>query len=562
MRPPKLAGTALTWAIVVTTATGSVINVTSDSGGLGGPDCTLRDAIVAANSDVAVGGCSAGSGADTIELPAAASIVLSELDNAADGNNGLPSVVSVLTINGHGSSVRRSDAEGTPPMRILHIAGNGHLTLNDLTVDAGLWIGNADINGGGIHNSGILLIDTCTISNNTAACAAGCVNDVGDGGGIYNSPTGTLTMTDTTLSFNTADNDGGAVYNRGLMTHTGGLVNGNTAEVDGGGLNNTVGSMMIVSGTTFNGNTANKGGAAYNFGSMSLNTCSITSAADNKGGGLFNSGDATLTRCVVTGCSAFIGAGVSGQFGRLTLNECTVDANTATAGVGGGGGISIEVGTLIVNRTTVSHNTAVADGGGILNSGTVDLINSTISGNTSTQGAGIYSWIAGTVTIDHCTISDNTATGDGGGGGLGDDGSATTTITHSIVAHSSSDTDCAVTGTLIDGGHNIIEDGTCITAATSTSGDPQIGALRNNGGPTLTHTPAPDSPAVDAIPLSACPLEIDQRGVPRPQGLSACDMGAVEFVEAIPALGPLALLVLGTLIVLAGTVVVHHRSQT
>ncbi|HXP85894.1 MAG TPA: choice-of-anchor Q domain-containing protein [Bryobacteraceae bacterium] len=59
--------------------------------------------------------------------------------------------------------------------------------------------------------------------------------------------------------------------------------------------------------------------------------------------------------------------------------------------------------------------------------------------------------------------------------------------------------------------------------------------LQNNGGPTPTIALLPTSPAVDAIPVSACtdfagnPVKTDQRGVPRPQG-RACDIGAFELV--------------------------------
>jgi len=56
--------------------------------------------------------------------------------------------------------------------------------------------------------------------------------------------------------------------------------------------------------------------------------------------------------------------------------------------------------------------------------------------------------------------------------------------------------------------------------------------LRYNGGPTKTLALAPDSPAVDPIPLSACNINgisTDQRGTKRPQG-AACDIGAYEYV--------------------------------
>ena len=54
----------------------------------------------------------------------------------------------------------------------------------------------------------------------------------------------------------------------------------------------------------------------------------------------------------------------------------------------------------------------------------------------------------------------------------------------------------------------------------------RLGPLANNGGPTLTHLPLPDSPSIDFGSDADCPTT-DQRGVVRPQG-AACDVGAVE----------------------------------
>ena len=63
-------------------------------------------------------------------------------------------------------------------------------------------------------------------------------------------------------------------------------------------------------------------------------------------------------------------------------------------------------------------------------------------------------------------------------------------------------------------------------------GDPRLGPLAANGGPTLTLAPGPGSAAVNALAGSACPA-IDQRGLPRPR-LGGCDAGAVE-VQPPPA---------------------------
>ena len=57
-------------------------------------------------------------------------------------------------------------------------------------------------------------------------------------------------------------------------------------------------------------------------------------------------------------------------------------------------------------------------------------------------------------------------------------------------------------------------------------GDPRLGPLAANGGPTATLLPGPGSAAIDALAGAACPAT-DQRGLPRPQ-LGGCDAGAVE----------------------------------
>ena len=57
-----------------------------------------------------------------------------------------------------------------------------------------------------------------------------------------------------------------------------------------------------------------------------------------------------------------------------------------------------------------------------------------------------------------------------------------------------------------------------------TTVDSQLGALQDNGGPTLTRMPAATSPLVNAGG-DDCPSR-DQRLRPRTDG--ACDVGAVE----------------------------------
>jgi CSLREA domain-containing protein len=56
-------------AVRTVTAAAITVNTTDDELNADG-DCSLREAIVAANTDTAVDACPAGSGADTINLPA------------------------------------------------------------------------------------------------------------------------------------------------------------------------------------------------------------------------------------------------------------------------------------------------------------------------------------------------------------------------------------------------------------------------------------------------------------------------------------------------------------
>ena len=113
------------------------IIVTEPSGDVGGPGCTLRDAIMAANLDAATGSCTGGEGSDTIVLPADQTITLSQVDNTTRGENGLPAIVSDITIEGNGSIVQRLAAEDAAAFRIFYVAADGRLTLDNLTLRLG-----------------------------------------------------------------------------------------------------------------------------------------------------------------------------------------------------------------------------------------------------------------------------------------------------------------------------------------------------------------------------------------------------------------------------------------
>jgi hypothetical protein len=96
----SLAAIALLLALGQAPALAATINVD-------GASCTLVDAVTAANINVATGGCTAGSGADTLVLSAGSTHTLIEVKDSTDrGPTGLPAIASVITIEGNGSTIQ------------------------------------------------------------------------------------------------------------------------------------------------------------------------------------------------------------------------------------------------------------------------------------------------------------------------------------------------------------------------------------------------------------------------------------------------------------------------
>src|SRR5206468_3152328 len=91
------------------------------------------------------------------------------------------------------------------------------------------------------------------------------------GGGIYNA--GTLTVSNSTLSYNTASNGGGGIANDGTLTVSGSTLSGNSSAA-GGGIANSQQGTLTISGSTLSGNSASEGGGIENFGTVTVNNSS------------------------------------------------------------------------------------------------------------------------------------------------------------------------------------------------------------------------------------------------------------------------------------------------
>jgi predicted outer membrane repeat protein len=418
------------------------------------------------------------------------------------GDNGLPQISTEITINGNNATIIR--AGSAPKFRIFFITDTGSLTINDLTLENGFAdrpgsafpssggaiyndgsyleanncimqnneasfhggaifnISNADTfvngstirdntapHGGGIfvYHGGLLSVDDCEISDNSASTSGGGIsleygaelivnnstiasNQAGrHGGGIFKdsgSESLPTTITGTTFQDNTADWSGGGVFifRTPLTISDSDFIN-NQAEEYGGGLgyqdNST--ETVLISNTTFDGNSAGWDGGAIHFSGelMNVSGCTIENNLAENGAGVHN-GIATDSRYLIrtdtalTVTSSTIQENTAGGYGGGAFNEgvmtCGESNFVGNQSATTGGGIH-NISELEVNGCTFDKNETGLDGGGIDNTEVAVVRGSTFTNNTSTRGGG-FSNISGEAEISDSTFGDNTASDRGG----------------------------------------------------------------------------------------------------------------------------------------------------
>jgi hypothetical protein len=261
----------------------------------------------------------------------------------------------------------------------------------------------------------------------------------------------------------------------------------------------------------------NGGGICISHANLTLNNSTLSgNLCASQGGGIFSEyGSVTLNNSTLSGNMANAGGGIHTFHSTVTLTNSTLDGNLADAT---GGGIDAVGGSITLNESTLSANAANI-GGGIWAIAFIAPTNSTLSGNSANQiGGGIYSLQGGGIVMHNSTLSANTA--GTSGGGIYRNGPPDIGVFNSILAGNNG------------GDINVF---LSFPAGSFVGGDPELGALADNGGPTQTMLPLVGSPAIDAGDDANCPAT-DQRGVSRPQG-AHCDTGAVEGSEHIFADG-------------------------
>lgn len=279
-------------------------------------NCSLSDAIIAANEDSAHGGCPAGNGADLIIITHA---------GTEDGTIVLANylrVTSSITIEGGGFTV-----SGGNRVPVLTVHEGGNVVINRLTITEGYEHGEGDFNGrgGGIDVAGIATINDSMIIQNSA---------VRDGGGIHVREGGELNINDSYFENNSSFYGGGAIFNKGRARVTNSHFAGNSGS-DGGAIYSGDRAGFSVNNSHFEGNSAyNSGGAINNRGDSNINNSHFEgNSAAYAGGAIWNSGEAIVfgshfenNSAAQTRSGAVYNAGgmaiVSSSFANHSEEEC------------------------------------------------------------------------------------------------------------------------------------------------------------------------------------------------------------------------------------------------
>ncbi|MBS1964597.1 MAG: tandem-95 repeat protein [Chloroflexi bacterium SZAS-1] len=436
-------------------------------------NCSLREAIQAANTDAAVDACAAGSGTDTISLPAG-TYTLSRVGADEDLNQtGDLDIGSVVTLQGIDKNTTIIDAAGLND-RIAEVHPGAQLVLSGLALTHGGSANTPDLDGGAIFNAGALTITSADIAYNAA----------GRNGGAIFSAAGPVVIEHSIVRDNTAGNM-------------------NQSNGSGGGIYSSAGSVQLNDSIVNNNSSYN----GYGGGIRSAELLQIESSwihdnvTNTRGGGIYSSATAVITGTVLDSNSA----------GHDGGNLYSADDSQATQ--------------LIITSSELRRGHA-RYGGGLFNGGGLQLNSVSFALNDAQLGGGLYSTaLSDTLRLTNVTMAENSHDANAAGAAITNIGAAMT-VQNSLFGGNGANDSCA--GPLASGGHNLDAGNSCgfASAGDLSNTDPLLGAL-----PTINRTPGTfpllvGSPGINAGDNATC-AALDIAGRARPHGM-ACDIGAYE----------------------------------
>lgn len=497
--------------------------------GCGNGGCTLREAIIAANSHA---------GADVVELKARKTYSLSQpgqLENAAA--TGDLDVTDPLAIRSSHPR-RRATVDANAIDRVFHL--HARTAFNAVTItDGDAPSVSGDEDGSGIYaQAGSLRLRRSRVVANHQA---------DDGEGIA-SEGSSLTLVRTAVRSNLGDGvrqegDGSVVLTRSRVTGNAGVA---VQDSDSGGvqLRRSVvagsgqiglresgdGDVSVVRSTV--SGSGEEGVLEQETGDLILRRARIVGnglvGAQDSGSGSLQVFGSTVAGNDNRGLATF--GGDRGRILRTTVrNNTTPDSG---AGIFDGSDTG-----LLIKGSTISNNTSLDSGGGIWTGTPVTIVNSTLSGNRAGLSGGAIRADGATaeirlnaVTIVRNVANFNDTSTNTSGGGISANNSATFPGTrNALIALNRADfgasfPDC--NANIESGGHNLLgDDDGCsgLVGSDLVRANPKISKLRDNGGPTKTVALKRGSPAIGKAGNDA--PSRDQRGVKRDKNP---DIGAFE----------------------------------
>ncbi len=527
------------------------IVVDTNSGGSGGPDCSLADAIIAANTGSTSAGCSTGSnGADeivfnsnlsnnAIVLTADLPVITGDLDIigtagqiSVSGDN-LYSIFVVEGVRLNLFGLRLLEGNGKTDSTIIGgFVNNGgalaaisgaFVTVNDTTFtnNSAFWGGGAifaeddsfvELNNSRVVNNhayqrggGVAAVDAQISVQNSLVLN----NTASRGGGIWLTQNATTSIINSQISNNVGTLKAGAIF-----SEAGGAVDIVESEL----LNNSSGAPYIPYQSFL-------GGGAIAVSGAELNVLNSTIAGNNS----FHSGGAIHAHsgAQISLNSVFLLDNSSTNSGGAIYTESNLETSITrsfiannTTNDSGGAIHALNNAVVTLNGSTLSNNTADIKGGAIFaDDSNVGFTNSTVSSNNSgEEGGAVYANNGAVLELNNSTFAENI------GGSVFAFNSSEAVLRNTVLADGHCDLDSS-SNVLLNGGVHI-DDGTC--GATS-FGPSQLAGLDYYGGNIPTHAPIPGSPLIDHGVAGGNPAT-DQRGSNRVVGI-AIDIGSVELSD-------------------------------
>ena len=375
-----------------------------------------------------------------------------------------------LRIEGPGAEAIAFDGEELS--RIFYVWSSAQVVLQGLTVKRGVeTLGG----GGGIFNCGSLVVRDCVIMQNRGT----------EGGGIR-LESGELSLVNSALTDNVAI----GYYGGGLYQRAG---------------------TLTVNDSTFTGNFAKHGGAFY----QASGTSSLVNSTITRNSGVFGTstaggaayllaGEMSVRNSILSENSADSGGGIYQESGLLCIADSAILSENSAED---GGAIYLEAGVVHVINSTILANEAAAGAGFYGHGGNATIVNSVLSENVATGYGGGICQFAASVTTMNCTIIHNSASF-GGGIAVIFDGAALS-LSNTIIAENAaagSPTDVLLGTGSITGSHNLISNGSGQTALIHGEDGNLIGTPESPVAPRFIRSPSdggdgwgdnPDTPDID-----------------------------------------------------------------